>query len=140
MKTTTHIKRTVVRMIAALAMIAASVANSNPITEFPLPVKGSHPVGIVTGPDGNLWFTEFAGKIGRMRPNGSLAEFLTTGSGPARITVGPDHNLWFVEVASNQIGRVQTDGTMKEFGTRCTVTGYIASGPNNSVWFPETCA
>lgn len=37
------------------------------ITEFPVPTSKSQPFGIGSGPDGNLWFTEYSGnKIGRI--------------------------------------------------------------------------
>ncbi len=55
------------------------------------------PQGITTGPDGNLWFTEQAGGIGRMTPKGSLTQYSIGGTNPDGITVGPDTNLWFVE-------------------------------------------
>jgi len=40
------------------------------VTEFPIPTPASYPAnGIVTGRDGNLWFTEYYGnKIGRISP------------------------------------------------------------------------
>src|SRR5215469_14436635 len=39
------------------------------ITEFPISTHYSyHPYGITAGPDGNLWFTEQAGKIGMINP------------------------------------------------------------------------
>ncbi len=39
------------------------------ITPYGLPTNGSGPEGIVEGPDGDLWFTEFtSGKIGRIAP------------------------------------------------------------------------
>ena len=61
---------------------------------------------IVTGPDGNLWFTESPGaKIGRMTPAGALAEFqLPAGANPGGITVGPEGNLWFTDNGRNKIG------------------------------------
>jgi virginiamycin B lyase len=35
-------------------------------TEFSIPTARSNPIGITSGPDGALWFTEFfANKIGR---------------------------------------------------------------------------
>ena len=38
--------------------------------------RNSLPDGITTGPDGNLWFTEFAAsKIGRITPTGTITEF-----------------------------------------------------------------
>ncbi len=52
------------------------------ISEFPLPTPHFYPVGIMTGPDGNLWFTEAAcakgqsGKIGRITPAGRSASSL----------------------------------------------------------------
>src|SRR5438067_13217883 len=66
------------------------------ITEFSASLAdGSSPYGIVTGPDGNLWFTEFAAnKIARMTPDGSsvteFADGLSPSSCPHGITVGPD--------------------------------------------------
>ena len=41
-----------------------------------MPTAGSRPFGITTGPDGNLWFTEYGGdKIGRITPSGTITEF-----------------------------------------------------------------
>jgi streptogramin lyase len=63
----------------------------------------------VTGPDGNLWFTEYWGnKIGRITPTGTITEFPipTKGAGSVGIALGPDGNLWFTEFATNKIGRV----------------------------------
>src|SRR5512135_2025924 len=49
---------------------------SSPVTEFSLPTPNSRPYGITTGPDGNLWFTEFGSdKIGRITPSGAVSEF-----------------------------------------------------------------
>src|SRR5262245_9243293 len=68
------------------------------ITEFTLPATGSGPWGIVTGSDGNLWFTEAnASRIGMVNPTThGVSEFATptAGSGPVGITGGPDGNLW----------------------------------------------
>ena len=70
------------------------------ITEFPLPTADSSPAGITTGPDGNLWFTEWTNQIGMINPTtDAITEFPipTAQSGPAAITTGPDGNLWFTE-------------------------------------------
>ena len=41
---------------------------------------GSEPLGITTGPDGNLWFTEYAAfHIGQLTPAGAFTEFLLPG-------------------------------------------------------------
>src|SRR5260370_37288280 len=45
------------------------------ITEFPLLSNDSGPSGITAGPDGNLWFTQAGGKIGRITPAGNITEF-----------------------------------------------------------------
>jgi virginiamycin B lyase len=45
------------------------ITTEGAITEFPLPTAGAQPAIIITGPDGNLWFSEFAGdRIGRITP------------------------------------------------------------------------
>jgi streptogramin lyase len=70
---------------------------------------------ITTGPDGNLWFTEFgSNRIGRLTTAGAFAEFaagITPASNPYGIAVGPDGNIWFAEAntgsrPSNAIGRL----------------------------------
>jgi hypothetical protein len=72
-----------------------------------LPTASSGPTGITTGPDGALWFTERAGKIGRITTAGVITEFPvpTASSSPNGITAGPDGGLWFTETAGNNIGR-----------------------------------
>jgi virginiamycin B lyase len=71
------------------------------INEFPVPSANSAPLGIASGPDGNLWFSEqFASKIGQINPTThAIAEFSTpsTHSRPLALTVGPDDNIWFTE-------------------------------------------
>ncbi len=45
----------------------ARITTSGVISEFAIPTSGSQPIGIATGPDGNMWFTERAGnKIGQL--------------------------------------------------------------------------
>src|SRR6266568_664231 len=68
-----------------------SSASAGQVTEFPV-TSNSDPEGITTGPDGNLWFTEFA--------------VPTSGSQPHGITAGSDGNLWFTEPGANKIGRI----------------------------------
>jgi len=56
------------------------------IAEFPIPTASSYPNnGIVAGPDGNLWFTEYYGdKIGRIARDTSN-EFISTIVGQSRM-------------------------------------------------------
>ena len=72
------------------------------------------PIGIVAGPDGNLWFAENVGnKVGRTTVNGAIAEFPvpTTNSFPYEIATGSDGALWFTETYGNRIGRITTGVT-----------------------------
>src|SRR5262249_32273324 len=45
------------------------------VKEFVLPNAESRPFDITAGPDGNLWFTEGVGKIGRITLAGVVTEF-----------------------------------------------------------------
>src|SRR5437879_99110 len=42
----------------AVVLLEGRCLPSGRIVEFPVPTSSSYPCGIVTGPDGNLWFTE----------------------------------------------------------------------------------
>ena len=76
------------------------------MTEYPVPTAGAAPDGIVTGPDGALWFVEqFGNKVGRITTSGIITEFPGAGTEPLVITPGPDHALWFTAYASNAIAR-----------------------------------
>lgn len=134
---------------------------------FRIPTPYSDPSRIVTGPDGNLWFTEQGavgangccepthpapGKIGRITPRGHITEFTTPTpfSNPAGITVGPDGNLWFTEYSyrtregtqqgGNKIGRITTRGVIKEFPlpTPFARADGITFGPDRGVYFTQS--
>src|SRR5262249_50215099 len=112
------------------------------ITEFPLPVAGSVPLVITSGPDGNLWFTEYqAGRIARISTSGGITEFnLSNASSlPASITTGPDGNLWFTEYGAAEIGRITPTGTITEFPvlTADSEPADIKVGPDHDLWFTE---
>jgi streptogramin lyase len=129
------------------------IAPDGTITVFPLPAKvtaGS----ITTGPDGNLWFTEYVhsgpygmghpgtARIGRMTPSGVLTEFPLPGTGSAGgLTKGPDGALWFV--ADSSIDRISTAGVVTAFpvhpatGPGPSLAGSITAGPDGNLWFSE---
>ena len=70
------------------------------VTEFTAGLTpNSGPNRIAPGPDGNLWFTENKGRIGRITPSGDITEFAipSPDSGPVGIAAGPDANLWFTQ-------------------------------------------
>lgn len=98
------------------------------------------PYGIAVGPDGNIWFAEYADKIGRVTTSGTISEFSLPGnSGPFGITRGSDGNMWFTEMTSNMIGRITPSGTVTEFPipTAAVAPGMIITGPDGSMWFQE---
>ena len=69
------------------------------------------PVRIMTGPDGNLYFTEqasSAGKIGRITTNGVITEAPVADgtTQPLDITTGPDGAIWFTQATTNALGRI----------------------------------
>jgi streptogramin lyase len=112
------------------------------VTEFAVPTASSRPRSIALGPDGNLWFTEFAvGKIGRITPYGEIKEFVTGGT-PFGICSGPDGNLWFTDNNANKIGRITTSGAITTFDIRTAGSNPygITTGPDGALWFTEAGA
>jgi streptogramin lyase len=128
-------------LVAALAGPQHALAATGGIVEYATPTAGSQPNGITTGPDGNVWFTEYSSnKIGRITPAGVVTEFTvpTASSGPRNITSGPNGNLWFTEYFGSKIGEITTAGVFTEFPTALNVGPRgIAAGPDGNVWFTE---
>jgi virginiamycin B lyase len=85
------------------------------MTELSMPAIRGAMFGLVTGPDGALWFTETdAGRIGRMTTAGAVTDFAipTAASSPFAIKAGPDGALWFAESDARKIGRITTGQTI----------------------------
>ncbi|MHB8717553.1 MAG: Vgb family protein [Candidatus Dormibacteria bacterium] len=95
------------------------VTTSGAVTDCPLQATETSPNGfpstpqpqyITTGPDHNLWFTDYDGTIGRLTPDCktlTLFPIPYTGVGrpiPFGITTGPDGNLWFTVGGATTIG------------------------------------
>src|SRR2546427_1106566 len=133
----------------AAPAVALPAAATGMITEFrPAGISQtatSDPLGITSGPDGNLWFTDAgASTIARINPSGTgLAEFKTnTGAAsPVAITRGPDNRIWFTELSSsvNQVGRSSTTGSQNEFGINkpSALPTSIVTGPDGHMWFTD---
>src|SRR3954454_10155128 len=108
-------------------------------TEYPL-TPGTFPNRIVTGPDGNLWFTELrASKLGRITTTGVLTEYPIDG-GPVGITVGNDCQLYVVLSNAGDAARVDLDGTVTG---RWDLPGanvplQIAPGFDRDLWITNT--
>ena len=92
----------------------------------------SNPEEIVTGPDGNLWFTNSGttpARIGRITPAGAIATFAGGQSDvghPTHLTSGPDGNLWFTTLRTasgfgrGPVGRITPSGAFSYTTDRIT--------------------
>jgi len=105
------------------------------IVEFP--IEGL-PVGITSGPDGNLWVTSSIG-IARVTPAGAVTQLRfssATTFPPQSIVTGPDGNLWFSQSGRNEIGRLSVSGAFSEVPTTVAVGATrLTPGPGGTVWF-----
>ena len=150
-------------LVAVMAFLALSfgapVAMADPvgqISEFSTGLNvNSNPIDVVSGSDGNLWFTDegTSSAIGRITPTGQITEFssgLNAVSRPVSIAAGPDGNLWFTDAAAelggtSAIGRITPSGQITEFSNGLISDGLpdgIAAGPDGNLWFtdPQTGA
>jgi virginiamycin B lyase len=118
---------------------------------------GLQPGGIVSGPDGRLWFTEAnpadnaspygdagVGYVAATSTDGAVHEYPvpTRDAQPTDIAVGSDGALWFTERIANRIGRITTGGELTEFPvpTPSSRPEAVATGPDGAVWFLENAA
>src|SRR5258708_5576374 len=111
--------------------------------EFTIPTSGSGTNNITSGPDGNLWFTEFnTAKIGKITTGGTFTEFSipSPGAGPSGITSGPDGNLWFTLYDTTQIAKITPSGTITEYSlpSGFSVPQEISAGPDGNLWFTDS--
>ena len=88
-------RATAPRLLASVERLEDRVVLSGALASFPSPgAIGS----IVNGPDGNVWFTEFAyisgsTTVDRITPDGRISDFAAL---PANsLTTGPDGNVWY---------------------------------------------
>lgn len=101
------------------------------------------PYAITSGADGNLWFSDWWDAIGRMSPDGTLAELATPTalSMPGEIVASPDGNVWFAETYAGAIGHLAPSGKITEV-LLTSITGAlsgIAAGPDGDLWFAGDC-
>ena len=82
------------------------------------PDQASEPFGIAAGPDGQLYFTQYAaGRVARITTDGVVTELGTPAarSYPFFIAPGPDGAMWFTENGANRLGRIARDGRITKF-------------------------
>jgi streptogramin lyase len=137
-------------------MINTNSSGSTPINAGPFQPESYMFAQIVTGPDGNLWFTNpqvwyndsmpdynFLGSVYFFKNQPPSLHAYHVNDVPLSIAAGPDGNLWITTY--NYIGKVNTQLT----GTPGYVSYYplqssaapgwlgITAGPNGSMWFCE---
>jgi streptogramin lyase len=113
----------------------AAVPLSPSVTETQVP--GGAAGALTTGPDGALWFTAGAGKIGRIGARGEaevIALSQQTGY-PQAIATGPEGNLWITTSAA--VDRATPTGAVTEFPLpgKNERAGQIVAGPDGDLWF-----
>ena len=126
------------------------------VTEYAVngdPSVPSRPLGVVVGPDRNIWFTEFdADGIGVLNLS-TLAvthyPLPSAGSNPTHLTMGPDGRLWFTETGPmdadptdtgpNNLGQITSAGVINEIQlpTDDSDPTGITLGPDGNIWFTE---
>lgn len=121
------------------ASVATAVVTTAQTNEYAL-VSGSGPLWAVSGPDGNLWFTEASSnKIAKMTPGGSVTEYaLPTSSSPRGIVSGPNSELWFADFGTSKIGRITTAGAITEYALPAGSEPWgITVGKEGNLWFTD---
>lgn len=115
------------------------------LTEYTLsPQLGAG--GIITGPDGDLWFTW--NPLGRATLQGTLSAITVQPAiaGLNAITLGPDGNVWVTLPADGNlndtvgyVGKITVTGQVTQYPVP-TPHAYpfdIAAGPDGNLWFTE---
>jgi streptogramin lyase len=135
--------------VCALLAACASVAGATPIGEITMfPKAGTNIAQVRAGPDGNLWFTDRAGKIGQITTSGAITLYgtesgLNAGAQPFSMAVGRDGNLWFTDGGSPAaIGVINpTTHAISEYSAGLNAGSVppqgIAAGPDGNVWFND---
>lgn len=116
---------------------------ANAITELPVPQASSGPTDVTTGPDGNVWFTEYyrnsIGVVTVATKKIKHYHIATTLARPVHITTGPDGNLWFTESIGNKIGKITPAGVITDYALNIPKSDPIGivSGPGGLLWITE---
>lgn len=128
-------------VLLAVPALAIPATAETYFSEYSIPTVGSNPYDIVTGSDGNMWFTERqGGNIGRITPAGVITEYPVPGSNnPIALAAGSDGALWFTESGGRNIGRITTDGVITEYTLPHGSTTFadIVAGPDGALWFSD---
>jgi len=80
------------------------------IATYALPMQPCAPVALVAQPDNTIWFTDAAGRIGRVRPDRRIEEFPIPHpqSVPFGLAAAPNGTLWFTEFLGASLGELDS--------------------------------
>jgi len=134
------------------------------VTQYAVASAAGSPAGIVTGPDGNIWYIANGASgatLVKADPSTGLAlssQVLYSGCSATHITVGPGQSLWVGIVciappapASIYLNQITTAGAVAAFNLPSSAAlsggpGFMSAGPNEydstghlqkNVWFTE---
>ena len=135
----------VVGIVAAVAVLAATVSAQVATNEWGIPTPNSQPTNLTADLSGNVWFTELAGNnIGKINQNGVIQEFSvpTANSQPWGITVDANGKIWFTEFAGNKIGNMTPGGNFGQdnIPTADSRPAGLALDGSGNLWFAESNA
>jgi virginiamycin B lyase len=95
--------------------------------------------GVALGPDGNVWFTEYA-HIAKITPKGVITEYpYPTGNDNqyGGVAAGPDGNVWFAQSSTNVVASVvPSTGVITEhvLPMECVPAG-VTFAKDGNLWF-----
>lgn len=97
------------------------------------------PIGICSGPDGNLWVTTTGNnRVWKVTPGGSLKTYLSgvpTSYDLLNICTGADGNLWFTVPLAGVVAKMTTSGDVTSYNaTGATNATGICAGPSGNLW------
>lgn len=135
-------------LLALAVAFSASFAGAAPVgdlAEFGVGLNaGSVPFRIVSGADGNLWFSDQGPTkaLGRITTSGVITEPVTlpAGSVPRQVRVGADGNVWFTDTnpAAPLIGRINADGSVTTFPLPAgSNPNAFAVGDDDALWITD---
>jgi virginiamycin B lyase len=135
-------RRTLLALLGIACVLAAAAMPAGAIqtVAYRAGITQAGIAAIAAGPDGNLWFTERPGRVGRITPTGVVTEFVASGPLLA-IAAGPDGAIWFSETlpdAGAGLGSVTVGGTVRgglPIGPPQASVLSLASGPDGALWF-----
>ncbi len=97
------------------------------------------PVGLVKGPDGNIWYADSSGTVGYFSIPGHVITQMaaTGGANPSYLTVGSDGHIWFTVPNGSYVQNVSTSGTLSaQYPMPSSIGGLggIVSGSDGALW------